>query len=492
MQLDPLEISGSYMQRKSSTVFLWLAIAVVVTLAALLTIISPLLTICITLVVIITLLLIAKPEYSLYLFALSVIPSVILSFKFLGAITLRGSYLVVIILIVSWIIARLTERRPPYPKTACDHALLLLGIWALLSLFWSHDRLTGYEDMTKLFLDIAAVFLMVALVREKRILKLVLGLFLFTGVIDAILALYYPYNSFYLDTMWKYSEYFIIVFKFWPKNAYIPGGRCMGFFTAHGTAVTLSISVAFGMMFFLVTNSIKKRLVLLFIVLLLFSALIGTLTKSVIAGVMCGIVYVSLHLKPLKQRLFTTMFLILMLIAVSFILTRLQDIQRAASAVSKSVQLYEDESESLANRIITAEIGIKKLWDTGGLGTGVGGLLQYTPYRHMNGSHPAILFELGFVGLALWFWLLIGAYHLFVTTMRKCKNEYFRRMLLIYLGGYVSILISWFVTFSYADIYVWFYLGVGLVLVRLAQSAPAEPDVRLPFTGKIGESIVIC
>ena len=132
------------MQRKSSTVFLWLAIAVVVTLAALLTIISPLLTICITLVVIITLLLIAKPEYSLYLFALSVIPSVILSFKFLGAITLRGSYLVVIILIVSWIIARLTERRPPYPKTACDHALLLLGIWALLSLFWSHDPLTGY------------------------------------------------------------------------------------------------------------------------------------------------------------------------------------------------------------------------------------------------------------------------------------------------------------------------------------------------------------
>jgi len=470
---------------------MWLAIAVVEILIALLAVISPLLAVCMILVVVITLLLIVIPEYALYIFVFGIIPGAILQVQ-LGTIVLRSSYLTIIIVIISWMIARLAKIRPPYSKTDCDHALLTLGIWALLSLFWSHDRLTGYEDMTKLFLDIAAIFLMVALIRERRTLTVVLGLFLFTGVIDALLALYYPYTSLCLEQKWEYSEHLMMIFKFWPKNAYIPGGRCMGFFTAHGTAVTLSISITFGMMFFLVTKNKKKRLLFLFIVLLLFTALVGTLTKSVIVGLICGVVYVSLHLKPLKQRLFTTMSLLLMLIVVSFVLSRFQDIATAVTFVGQQVSLdTSDEAASLSSRIIAIQIGIQKLWDTWGLGTGIGGFLQYSPYRHMDGSHPAVLFDLGLVGFALWIWLLVGAYHLFVTTMKECKNEYFRRMLLIYLGGYVSILISWLVTFSYADIYVWFYLGVGLVLVRLAKSAPSEPDVRLPFTGKIGESIVI-
>lgn len=481
------------MRSKRPTVFMWLAIAVVEILIALLAVISPLLAVCMILVVIITLLLIVTPEYSLYIFVFCIIPGAVMPFRFLGGvITLRSSYLIVIIVIISWMIARLAKIRPPYSKTDCDHALLAFGTWALLSLLWSQDRLTGYEDITKLFLDIAAVFLMVALVREKRILVLVLGLFIFTGVIDAILAICFPYTSFNMDETWKFSEYFTIVFKFWPKNTSIPGGRCMGFFTAHGTAVTLSISIAFGMMLFFVTKNKKKRLLFLFIVLLLFTALIGTLTKSVIAGVICGVFYVSLYLKPLKQRLFTTMSLLLMLIVVAFVVTRIQDITRAVTFVGEQVSVdTDDEASSLSSRIIVCQIGIQKLWDTWGLGTGIGGFLQYSPYRHMDGSHPAVLFDLGLVGFALWIWLLIGAYHLFVTTMKECKNEYFRRMLLIYLGGYVSILVSWFVTFSYADIYVWFYLGIGLVLVSLAKNSPSEPDVRLPFTGKSGESIVI-
>ena len=461
-------------------------------LFALLAVVSPLTGVFIVLATIF-LLLMVKPEYILCIFVLSIIPSPSLSFR-LGDITLSTAYLICFILILSWTIARFANTRLPSPKIECAGVLLLFWAWALLSLFWSQDLLTGYEDIIKLTIDIAVIFLVISIVRDYKILQLVLGIFIFVSFIDAMLTLYYPYTSFSVIKNWVFSDYAYVTFKFWIKNIHALEGRGMGFFTAHGTAATLSMAIAFGASFFYSTKNDTKRFFVLLVVVVLFFALVCTMTKSVIISVLCGAAYVSWHLKPLRRKFVTVMIMLLMLTVLAFVLTRIQDLGTASTVIAQNVQIDTSnlgKETSLGSRIELFKIGIEKLLDTGGLGTGIGGFLQYSPYKQMDGSHPAILFDLGFIGFILWIWLLLGSYRLFVTTLEKCKNEYFRRMLIIYLGGYVNILIAWFVTFSYADIYIWFYLGIGFALVHMASNAPLELNKQLPFFSEKDGSIVI-
>ncbi len=269
----------------------------------------------------------------------------------------------------------------------------------------------------------------------------------------------------------------------------------MSFYTPHGTAVTQTIAITFVMMFFFVTKNKRKRVWLFLSALLFLTALVCTLTKSLVVSFLIGVAYVALHLKPLKGKIFTTLILLLTATVIAFVIARFQGVEQAATFVGQNINIVEKEpgmvNTSINTRVIICKIGIKKLLETNGLGTGIGGFIKYTPYANMDGSHPEVLFDLGFVGFFLWLWLLMGAYHLLVTSMRECRNEYYRRMLLIYLGGYVNILISWFVTFDYAYIHIWFYLGIGLALVNLAKNAPTETGADLPFYHDDGESIVV-
>ncbi len=495
IQIKTMELiknSHSIYGAKRQNVLIWLLLIIVEIFFVLLAVASPVTAICTVLGIVAILLLITKPEYAFYFLTLSIIPSPVLSVR-VGDIVLGASYLVAIILILSWVIARFSGTRLPRDKTDSDQVFIVFCIWAFLSIFWSHDRSVGYEDLTKLFLDVAVVFLATALIRNKRILKITLGAFILVNIIDASLALFYPHTGFYSRNSWAYSNNLSVIFKFWLKNLTVPEGRGMGFFTAHATAVTQTISITFIMMLFWVTKSKAKRRWLFLGALLFLMALVCTLTKSLLVSFIIGVAYVALHLKPLEKRFFTTMILLLTVSVISFTIARFQDVEKAATFVGKNIHAVNSgmDKTSLTTRIVTCKIGIRKLVDTLGLGTGIGGFLKYSPYKHMDGSHPAVLFDLGFVGFGIWIWVLLGTYHLLVTTMRNCRNEYYRRMLLIYLGGYVNILISWLVTFSYADIYIWFYLGIGLTLVQLAKGAPPDAGEDLPFYHKDRGSIVV-
>ena len=145
----------------------------------------------------------------------------------------------------------------------------------------------------------------------------------------------------------------------------------------------------------------------------------------------------------------------------------------------------------MSGRIEMSRIGLQKVWETGGLGTGIGGFLHYTPFVKMDGSHPSILWDLGFVGIVVWIWILIGSYRLFVMAIKNSNNELYRRMLIVYLGGYVNVLIAWFFTFAYADIYLWFYLGIGFALAHLSQTEPFDDSIRLPFSSNGGTIVII-
>ncbi|GAI46349.1 unnamed protein product, partial [marine sediment metagenome] len=178
---------------------------------------------------------------------------------------------------------------------------------------------------------------------------------------------------------------------------------------------------------------------------------------------------------------------------VLFCLARIKTIGRTIKEVGIDIQVKAEDpgrETSLGNRIIAWSIGARKLWETGGIGTGIGGFNQYLPFKHIDGTYPAVIFELGFIGFAVFIWILASSYRHFVNSIRSCRNEYFRRMLMIYLGGYVAILISWVVTFSYIHIYLWMYLAIGFAIARMSETMLEDVGQKLPFGGE-GESIVV-
>ena len=471
----------------------WFAVLLFEILVGGLAIVSPLfllifLAICASIIVFLI-----KPEYSLYLMILLVIPGPILSLE-VGGVALRISQVFVIVVLVFWCIARFIKIQPPITGLRDTQALLFFLAWGLLSLIWSSNRTVGLEDSLKLLAAVGLILMLMAYIREVKTFRFSLVLFVFMGLIDAAVAFSYQFSGFFVQKKWVFFESLDVVYRFWVKHSATGfGGRCRGFYTAHGTAVTLSFAVTFCMMLFLVTQSRKKQLTFLGLAGILFAVMIGTLTKSIIVSVLISMIYVVLHLRPLRKRFFTAFFVIIVLSTVSFFLVRFQDFSKALYFVGENLKVDSEtlNETSMGQRIALVEIGLQKLRETGGIGTGIGGFLQYTPFKYWDGSHPAILFDLGFIGMLLWIWILIGSYRLFVVAIKESDNEYYRRMLLVYLGGYINILISWFVTFSYADIYIWFYLGIGFALVNLSRTDRLERKaIMLPFPDK-GESLVV-
>ena len=490
--MEFIENTRYYMWEKNCAVK-WLTVLVFEILLAGLFIISPLSVIIFLAAAAALLILFTKPEYSLYILVLLIIPGRVATFTF-GEVRLLIPQLLVGVVLFYWIVARLTKTRPPFTSTGINQPLLIFWAWALLSLLWSHNRIVGLEDILTLSSSVVLVFLITAFINKPKTLCIVLGIFIFMGFIDAIIAFASTYTNYVFQETWTFLKSSDLTLRFWHKHyGRSVGGRCMGFQAPHGTAVTLSFAITFCMMFFLTTWKKKKRMILMGIALFLFTITVGTLTKSMIISILSGTAYIVLHLKPIRRRLFTSLFVILMLAITAFALTRFQQgVGLTALRVVEAVKVQSDEmkSTSMGDRLKISAIGLQKLRETGGLGTGIGGFLHYTPYKHMDGSHPSILWDLGFVGIALWIWLLTAAFRLFVTAIKNSNNEYYRRMLIVYMGGYVSVLISWFFTYAYADIYLWFYLGIGFALVHLSRTVPFDPNLRLPYSGN-GESIVI-
>ena len=454
--------------------------------------VSPLIGGGLLLAVTVVLLIGARPEFTVYIYALFIKLTPVFMIRLLTQ-PLNLTHLTIIGGCFSWFLIRMARLRPHYPGSKWDVPLLCFAAWTLLTLSWSHNRTLGIEDIIRLYISIAGFFLVVATVRKRKTLVTVLGILIAVGTIDSIIAILYPFCDYVFIKQWNPTEFLSMHFVFWTQNLTLPGGRGWGFGNAHTTAATMAICITFAMMFFFVTPNINKRRLLILLVIVMHAASVGTLSKGPFLSLIIGSAYVIFHMRPLRQRFFTLMLVIFLLSVASFVFTRIGDLGTAGHVLGENVKVASDDPEmetSVGVRAETWRIGIQTLWETRGVGTGVGGFNQYLPWEWVDGTHPVILFDLGVIGFILWAWLLLSAYKYFMTTIVNCKSEYYKRMLFIYLAGYITILISWIVSFSYIHVYLWFYIGVGFAIAHIAQSATPDSDGNLPFS-ESGGSIVL-
>lgn len=438
---------------------------------------------CFSLLIILVLL---KPEYP-YLLIIFSLPIHFLFFQLGNDIYKHYLFHEIFILctLCSFILSRLGKRRPPYPGTSCDWFLSFFIGWAILSLFWSTNLFQGYFEISKLFLCITTFILTVSLINDHKMLKLILGVFIFMGILQAILCVISLYTHFGV------KEEFIVYGQirfcnfFWADHL-IPiqkirdlSGRGLGMGVPHTSALYLNVAIFFSIGFFLVTKSIYKRTLWLLAIVLLITGMLTTLTKSTLICFWIGLALLLIHLKPLKKWLFTCMFLMLALSVLLFIPARLMDISDSLKYTKKQVD-QDTAGTSLGGRIDLWKKGIKKLIETNGLGYGAGGFLRINDDPVPDGTHPAVLFDFGILGLFLWILIYLIPFCTFYDRLKTCKSEYYRRLLLTYLCGYIMMMILWIVTLHYDYVDLFLYLGIGYALVRLSHSDVSDKG-NMPF-----------
>lgn len=423
----------------------------------------------------------AKPEYP-YLMVIIAFP--IQSFLFqISGDTQKNLFFVdlfILCTLFAWCISYLARRRYPYPGTCTDWFLILFFGWALISLFWTSDVFQGAFQVFRLFICYSAFALSIALITNEKMLKTVWGLFIFMGVIEAIVCVISIYSSYWILEEYKISENIGLDIYFWGRNALYGqgiGGRAEGTGVPHSMGVYLVSPIFLCIGFFLVTESLKKRLLQSAAIMLMIGGVLATLTKSALFSFWLGMAFIIFHMRPLRNWFVTSLVLLFSITVALFFLVHIGDIEKSLTYHSKQLE-SKRQGTSMETRLSWWKGGLKKLVDTYGFGYGAGGYVRKVGLPVPDGAHPAVFFEFGIIGSLLWILIFGNSFLYFYRNLFASGSEFFSRLLLAYLGGYVAILISWLVTLNYDYIDLFLYLGLGYALVGVSKYEPA-PECKM-------------
>jgi O-antigen ligase len=179
---------------------------------------------------------------------------------------------------------------------------------------------------------------------------------------------------------------------------------------------------------------------------------------------------------------------------VVFVLANIHRVTNTIKYATRQMSTADDQT-SVSTRKVWWENAIEQCSRTYGVGVGIGGLQQYLEGSgkppHAHSVYLDALGELGILGLALTLIIHFLALRTFLHALKHSRSEYYRRLLLAYLGGFISLLLSICINYGHINYAIWWYMAVGFVLARCANRAPASFKLsQLPYYRQ-GQSMVL-
>lgn len=394
------------------------------------------------------------------------------------------------IMLLLWFVSRSINAVAPYSRTACDLPLLLFFGLALLSLVWSHDFNRGTEQIMRLFFgSIGSFVLSSSIINTHRSINKIIWLIIILGIMNSIICFFslYSYPDYTNFILYKTKE-FKIDFTF--NDCLLVGKRGHGF--GHPLATAVWLNIAF-ILFFgsLITTKGNRKILIGLIMFIMLMALLTTLSKGPVLGLIGGMVFLISFIKPLKRFFFLSIIVLIITIFMSFIFANIVELKKI-SGVTAHQMTFSDDMSSTSSRTRWWSTSIRKSLESYGFGVGIGGIKKYlqpsgTPHPH--NVYVTTFGELGFIGLGLLLLIYVVAFKVYLEALVHCKSEYYRRILLTYMGGFVMILITIATDFTYIHDIIWWYIGFGFALAKFAKEAPpGYMEENIPFF-KDGKSI---
>lgn len=422
---------------------------------------------------VVTLFAMSRPEYAYFAF-IAVLPvhCYLLTPLYDQYKSILPSDIMLTCAVLSWIISRLAGTTKPYPGSSCDWIWIFFYCWVVLSLAWTPNPGQGCYEIIKLFGCMSAFVLTLSLLTSFTMLKYVMKIYVATGLLTSLVSLVSVYSHYGVFKKIPIGYQWSFLNSLWLKHMghltyfVVPRGEAFG--VPHTTALYINIAIFFTIAFFLVEKSKKGKVLWSIAFVILAAGMLSTLTKSAIGSVWVGMAFLFVHLQRLKNWLATCLVVMVIFTVVLFVLARLPEISGSIRYTAAQLDNSKPGS-SVSDRMTLWKKGLKKLVQTDGRGYGAGGFVRKGPMPVPDGTHPAILFDYGFIGLFLWCFIFLKALVQFYAHLKTIVSEFYRRIYLAYLSGYVMMLVIWTVTLHYDYVDLYLYLAIGYVLTKLSQ-----------------------
>jgi O-antigen ligase len=390
------------------------------------------------------------------------------------------SELYALLALLLWFFSRTTNIAKPYPGTSCDMLLMLLVCLSLLSFLWSEDPKNGIYQFLRLFLCLVIFVLTIAIINNHRILNIVIWLVIAMGVFNSIfcfLSIYsYPdYTSLLID--YKYYSFWLIF-----NDPGAVGRRGHAFAHPLTTAYWLNISMILSLGK-LITIKGNKKIIMGILIFFMLTAHLTTLSKAPLVALIGGIIFLFYFIRPIRKAFFSALTILLIVLITSFALANITELKNVMRYTTHQVTGH-DESSSTTARLNWWKQSIEKCVENYGFGVGIGGLqMHLKPYTvHPHNAYLSVFGEIGFIGLGLFVLIYFFAFKSYIAALRQCKNEYYRRILLSYISGFIIQILYIITDCSYTTNLLWWYFAFGFAIAKLAKESPAAyGEENLPF-----------
>jgi O-antigen ligase len=383
------------------------------------------------------------------------------------------AHLLLIIAFISWVFARMAGTRDKAPTYGLEYLIGFFMIFCAISFLWSEDRIHGSVELFILCASLSALILSIAFLKNKQTINIVLWIFIFMGIVNSVIALYSLHSQYEGTVLYQYQD-FSLKMTFNPIRLAFKGH---GLLPPPATAffLNLTLFLAFGKL--LSSTNLKTRILLFFIIMTIFAGHMTTLSKSALLGLLAGFIFLIINEDTLKKWFFTSAFILIAVIVFSFVISHIDTLYKTINyGVFRAVSPSEGTT-SLSTRITFWTIGTDLLIKSDGLGTGIGGYKQNNVFwPHAHSIYFSTLFELGFIGLWAWLFILGEVLRRLLNSLKKCTDKYWRSILLGYIGGYISMLITGLFDFEYEYSIIWLYIGIGIALNVIIEKQTAKKN----------------
>lgn len=380
---------------------------------------------------------------------------------------------VVVCLLASWAIRHLARRKHAYPGTYSDWLMVVFLAWAAVSLLWSTDPIQGRHEISKLVLCLLAFFLTVALVRDRRTLRNVAVVLVVVGLVQTALCIISLYTDYTFDLKTGIWGDYDFINRIWRHKFFTKRGSSTS--TAHNIGVLLCLPALAAATLFISARTRRARILSLISALIISGGVVSTMTKGAIGALWLGVMFICGFLTRTKKMLISCLVASILVLMCLFVAVMAKDIYRATTSLHMQLDT-SSEKTSAGSRLQWWKRGMEKLMATGGVGYGVGG---YRSAIHTtgvpDGTHAAVLYDLGLPGGLMWFMLFVNTFIACWRQFRQAADREQSMVMLGYLGGIITIVVSWLVTQYYSFIDLWIYLGLGYAIINVQRAEAALP-----------------
>lgn len=352
--------------------------------------------------------------------------------------------------------------------------LFALVAFGMLSVVWSPNIIHGLSFCIRLILNCLIYLLLVVLLKNQGDVLRAIKTLIFTTVMTAatMMVSIFPIDLLNIKKTCFLTKYLSLRFYFETYQL-----RASSIMETHIAVTFLTFGVLFSMGILSQSKGKKEKIMLSLIIIFLILSALYTKARGPIASMLVAILFLIFAMKNFRTYFFRNLYLFALCFIFLFGIFITTSSYLTAIIKPYLPTAYYKGEHSFSDRLEYWETAYNALKNSGAYiqGLGAGGATYYLyPVLHTHNICLSIFFDLGLIGLVLFFILISISMTKLFLTIRSLKEGFTKAMLLSTSGCILAIGLASLVDYNYNFYLLWLIMGLGTAIYRYAASIPEE------------------